>query len=112
MSKIITFSTKFPAHHPRKGESTDFVGKIWASLLAVDYDLYSDYLHPDGRPDNILSAGEYIKQFGDKQKHHTIREGNKKRVGDFIHPHYWIGRPYHTAKFAFAPPIEIKKIWF
>jgi hypothetical protein len=34
MAKVITFSRFFPAYHPRKGEPTYFVEKIWAHLIS------------------------------------------------------------------------------
>lgn len=111
MARVITFSTKFPGKHPRKGQPTDFVGKIWASLLKIDYDLYSDYLHPDGRPDHILNADHYIKKFGNQPKGHTIRGGNRWKVGDKFSPRIWSGRPYNSKQITIAPEITIKKVW-
>lgn len=111
MARVITFSTKFPSHHPLKGQPTDFVGKIWAGLLNIDHDLYSDYLHPDGRPGFCRSADSYLKLFGDKQKHHTIRKGNRWKVGDIFSPRFWGGKPYRSKQVTFAPDIEIKKVW-
>lgn len=111
MARVITFSTKFPSYHPLKGQPTDFIGKIWASLLSIDNDLYSDYLHPDGRPPYSCSADTYLKLFGDKQKHHTIRAGNRWKVGDKFSPRFWGGKPYRSKQVTFAPDIEIKKVW-
>ncbi|MGL4598529.1 MAG: hypothetical protein ACRCYO_13510 [Bacteroidia bacterium] len=33
MAKVITFSRVFPAHHPKKGQPTHFVEKVWANLV-------------------------------------------------------------------------------
>ena len=35
MAKVITVSQKFPASHPKAGQPTHFVEKIWCSLGGV-----------------------------------------------------------------------------
>lgn len=46
-----------------------------------------------------------------KAKHHTIRNGNRWKVGDKFSPRVWSGKPYASKQIAIAPDIEIKKIW-
>jgi len=66
------------------GNPTYFPEKIWSGLLKHDYELYSDYLHPDGRPAELKNAG-YYKKF--RPKIHTLREDHKGRwsAGKLIH---------------------------
>lgn len=97
--RVITFSRYFPKKHPREGQPTFFVEKIWAGLAditdrmqgSVDMDWYEYY---NGVP-----------------KWHTIREGNRWKVGDFFSPRFWSGKPYRSKQSLITEPIEIKKIW-
>lgn len=97
--KVITFSRNFPAYHPRKGEPTYFVEKIWAGLAdstdrvqgSVDMDFHQYY---NGVP-----------------KWHTIRAGNRWKVGDWFSPRFWSGKPYASKQSLITEPLEIKKIW-
>ncbi len=98
--RVITFSRFFPAYHPRKGEPTYFIEKIWAGLAdttdrmqgAVDMDFHEYY--------NCQSP-----------KWHTIRAGNRWKVGDMFSPRYWSGKPYCSKQEFITEPLEIKKIW-
>lgn len=87
MSTVITFSTSFPSYHRRKNQPTYFVEKMLLSL--GDQTISPDYL-PKG---------------------HTIRAGNRWKVGDKFSPRIWSGRPYHTEQITFAPDVEVKKVW-
>lgn len=97
----IKFSTKFPATHPRKGEVTNFVAKI----LKYKFD-------------NGYTAGNSVEEIQLRQicnqyapKLHTIRAGERWKVGDVFAPKIWSGRPYYSTPIQFAPPITIQKIW-
>lgn len=105
---VITFSTHFQKGHPREGQRTSFVEKIWSGLLKIDNDLYSDYLHPDGRPDSIKHA-DYYRSFD--PKYHTIRAGSRFKVGDTFDPRIWTGKPYKSKQFQFAPRLTVIKTW-
>lgn len=116
--RVITFSRTFFVKHPRKGEETFFVEKIWKGLKTGN--------HRDGEY-TILSKHQRLMKDGHWQlphlwrdkmcddsfhaKHHTIRAGNRWKVGDFFSPRIWSGKPYASKQIQFAPPIEIKKIW-
>ncbi len=99
MSRVITFSRFFPKGHPKEGQPTYFVEKIWAGLAdqtdrmqgSVDMDWHEYY---NGVP-----------------KWHTIRAGNRWKVGDFFSPRYWTGKPYASKQALITEPIEIVKIW-
>lgn len=104
MSRVITFSTKFPSYHPRKGEPTHFVEKILRGIHVLD-DHTKKIMDMD-----IWSTCD--------PKWHTIRSGNRWKVGDKFSPRVWgtdinptSGRsgPYHSKQITIAPDIEIKK---
>lgn len=99
MSKVITFSSFFPKHHIRAGEPTYFVEKIWEATktqnLIDGKDLDIEYLN--------FSRHEYAPKF------HTIRKGNRWKVGDKFSPRVWSASP--SKQITFAPDIEIVKIW-
>lgn len=95
--RVITFSTKFPSYHPRKGEPTFFVEKIYKSTGIIN-------------SAGIFSVNNEV--YGScEPKHHTIRAGNRWKVGDYFSPRVWSGKPYASKQIEFAPPIQIKKIW-
>jgi hypothetical protein len=101
MSKVITFSRFFPAYHPKKGEPTYFVEKIARGL-------HQQGVRPFDIPDEIFSTEMYYLIDG---KHHTIRAGNRWKVGDKFSPRVWSGKPYNSKQIIIAPDIEIKKVW-
>ncbi|OQA11749.1 MAG: hypothetical protein BWY67_00736 [Bacteroidetes bacterium ADurb.Bin397] len=98
MSKVITFSRYFPKYHPRKGEPTYFIEKIYNGLYSKNN--LMDY--PDGLEVNDSIQG---------MKHHTIRAGNRFKVGDIFSPRVWSGKPYQSKQIIIAPDIEVKKVW-
>jgi hypothetical protein len=108
MSRVITFSRTFPSYHPKAGQPTYFVEKIWNSKRDGIGDLPDDYTafvlnyinNVDGTP-NIFSG----------QKFHTIRAGHRWKAGDWFSPRVWSGKPYNSKQIQFAPDIQIKKVW-
>lgn len=102
MSRIITFSRTFPSHHPKAGQPTYFLEKIYDSLASNVY----GFKIPD-------QAKEYCHKYYscDLPKHHTIRAGHRWKVGDRFSPRIWSGKPYASKQIIIAPDIVIKKIW-
>lgn len=103
MSRVITFSTKFPGYHPKAGQPTEFVEKIWESL-------YPDIVGWSGfaelsRQFNIGLNNIYVP------KHHTIRAGCRWKVGDKFSPRVWSGRPYNSPQIIIGPDIMVKKVF-
>lgn len=98
--KVITFSTIFPSTHPRKGVKTFFPEQILCSLgIGInDVQAFKSYMN-------------YFAMLADKKKVHTIRAGNRWKVGDWFSPRIWTGKPYASKQLQFGPPIQIKKIW-
>lgn len=106
MSKVITFSRVFPSYHPKAGQPTYFVEKIWKSINEASVK------HLDV-PDISLHTF-----FECEPKHHTIRAINPKskkpriwKAGDWFSPRVWSGEPYNSKMIQFAPDIQIKKVW-
>lgn len=75
MSKVITFSRVFPSDHPRKGEPTFFVEKLYNSLYGRN--------NLKGYPPGIF-IDDSIRDI----KVHTIRSGHRWKVGDKFSP-FW-----------------------
>jgi hypothetical protein len=100
MSKVITFSRKFPAYHPRKGEPTYFVEKITKWRLSCGE-----------RPVDINCDFNEEMYYICEPKYHTIRAGHRWKVGDKFSPRVWSGKPYYSPQITIAPDIEIKNIW-
>lgn len=103
MSRVITFSRYFPKGHPKAGEPTFFVEKIWTGLADQWYVM-----------DDIDFSGidfDFHLYYNGQPKWHTIRSGNRWKVGDKFSPRVWSGKPYASKQIVIAPDIEIKKIW-
>jgi hypothetical protein len=106
MSRVITFSRVFPSYHPRAGEPTYFVEKVWNSI-AYDLNIYAEQF-----PIPYKELGiDFSKIKDTDQKHHTIRAGHQWKVGDKFSPRVWSGISYNSKQITFAPDIEIKKLW-
>lgn len=88
MSKVITFSRYFMKGHPRKGEPTLFVEKLCASI---------------NKP---LPGYENITP-----KYHTIRKGNRFKVGDMFSSRIWSGKPYRSKQLIICPDLKVEKIF-
>lgn len=106
MSKVITFSRVFPSYHPKAGQPTYFVEQIQNSLISCNWEinLYEGINPP-------MQFLESLTKENVGYKHHTIRAGNHWKVGDKFSPRVWSGKPYNSKQIAFAPDIEIKKVW-
>lgn len=109
--KVITFSRHFPKGHPKAGEPTLFVEKVWMGLIHCGLISISKAVELSIET-AIGSFDMYnIRKSDLKPKFHTIRAGNRWKVGDEYSPRIWSGMPYKSKQVEFAPPITIKKIW-
>ena len=109
MSRVITYSTKYPAHHFKSGEPTYFVEKFYKSLYlmkVIPAELQESFNH------DIFING--------LAKHHTIRKGNRWKKGDLFSPRIWgsdvnpkSGRsgPYHSKQIILAPDQTLTNVW-
>lgn len=111
MSKVITFSRVFPSYHPKAGQPTYFVEKIHngLNLAPISFNEIIAF-NTDKERELLLNFWKDIVTFGGC-KYHTIRAGNRWKVGDKFSPRVWSGKPYQTKQIIIAPDIEIKKIW-
>src|ERR1700745_105437 len=98
----IMFSRSFPQAHPRVGEPTHFVEKIWAGL--ADQGMVMDGIDFGNYP------ADFHRYYNAVPKWHTIRAGNRWKVGDIFVPKIWSGLPYRSKTISFAPPLEVKKV--
>ena len=94
MSKVITFSTRFPAYHQKKGLETNFVEKILNGLSDP-----KQYIEDDYKPART------------DRKFHTIRKCKRWKVGDKFSPRIWSDKPYRSKQKIICSDLEIKKIW-
>lgn len=105
------FARTFPHYHPRKGQPTWFVQKMWKCL----YDTTQFYGMPEREA--IFEQHFPVSDSPEENIHnqmpkgHTIRAGNRWKVGDFFSPRVWSGRPYNSKTIEFAPPIMVEKEW-
>lgn len=115
--KVMTFSRFFPAYHPRKGEPTYFMERIWKQIKTGN--------HRDGEYSINTNVPRQMKdghwqlphlwrdQMCDDEffpKFHTIRAGNRWKVGDKISARVWTDKPYQSKQHEFAQ-LEVKKTW-
>ncbi len=117
MSKVIIFSEFYPKYHPKAGKGTLFPEKIIAGLSNK-----SEWLQwhikeqlkdiPTSKVsmyyDNVIHDLTYYEE---NRKYHTIRRGNRWKVGDWFSPRVWSGKPYRSKQIQFAPDIQVKKVW-
>lgn len=117
MSKVLTFSRYFPAYHPKAGQPTFFVEKIWDSI-GFKYKAASISKRPilerlnDDLP--ITTIQNFTREIDDsvtESKHHTIRAGHRFKAGDKFSPRVWSGKPYRSKQIIIAPDIEVVKTW-
>lgn len=117
MSRITTFSRTFPGYHPKSGEPTFFVEKIYNWLPMTDYEDLPEYLMHLNPHINALRIEDFCESLECKgetynwPKYHTIRAGHRWKEGDVFSPRIWSGNPYRSPQIQFAPDIEIKKVW-
>ncbi len=93
MSKVITYSQKYPGYHPKKGKSTYFVEKF---LLSTGLERLTEEQFFEletliyGRTKGLLP--EMIELYYPKR--HTVRSGHRFKQGDYFSPRVWRGVPY------------------
>lgn len=103
MNRFITFSRQYPSYHPKAGQPTYFIEKIWNSI-AWD----------KGIPEQEFPIPYHIgidMRSTDEKKHHTIRAGHRWKAGDWFSPRVWSGKPYRSKMIQFAPEIQVVKTW-
>jgi hypothetical protein len=110
--RVLTFSRHFPKGHPKAGQPTYFVEKIWKSIWD-DYPGASNPLYPyweqyDQAFPLAFNDKENIHQH--QPKHTTIRAGNRWKASDMASLRVWSGVPRRSKQIEFAQ-VEVKKVW-
>ena len=78
MAKVITFSQKFPSYHPKAGQPTYFVEAFYKSLFVMKC-----------LPKELEESFNHEVFLNGMTKHHTVRNGNRFKKGDFFSPRVW-----------------------
>jgi hypothetical protein len=100
--KVLTFSRHFPKGHPRQGHPTWFVEKVEACL--------ADTI-PGWEMSKTFTMHEWDAYYNcSMPKSHTIRGGNRFKVGDMASLRVWSDKPYRSKQIEFAQ-VEVKKVW-
>ena len=108
MSKVITFSRQFPSYHPKAGQPTHFVEKIY-NEIGIKIGITKD---SGDIPMGIHSlVNDFFLLDGQSKKKHTIRKGSRFKVGEKFSPRIWSGLPYKSKQIIIAPDIEVKKVY-
>lgn len=105
MARVITFSTQHPKNHPKEGQPTWFVEKTISSFMHVI---------PDWKMPETLKEDVHYDRMGIftlREKHHTIRQGNRFKIGDKFSPRIWSGKPYASPQVILSEDITIRKVW-
>lgn len=118
MAKVITFSRFFPAYHPKKGQPTFFVEKLWNSLHRQQKNIFTNYYsiieqNPGNEKAAELFWDSIIMNYDNiGNKHHTIRKGHRWKAGDLFSPRVWSGKPYKSPMIKIAPDVMITKVYY
>jgi len=102
VSRVITFSERYPRYHPKAGKKTYFVESILRNII-----------REVKISDEIYVRCE-IKNFQNStiQKKHTIRAGNRWKVGDKFSPRVWTGVPYQKpGQIKICDDLEVKRVY-
>lgn len=110
--KYIMCSRTFPKEHPKSGQPTGFVEKVWNSFRREDFSLPESF---NQWVKNFPFLGnEYLNAVHKASvtdcKHTTIRAGSRFKPGDMISLRVWSGAPYRSKQIEFAQ-VEVKKTW-
>jgi hypothetical protein len=109
--KVLTCSRQFPKGHPKAGQPTWFVEKVLNCFRREDFSLPTSFIPWTENYVTLLKGEEYLKAMAVRDlKHHTIRAGNRWKVGDMASLRVWSGKPYRSKQIEFAQ-VEVKKVW-
>jgi hypothetical protein len=101
--KVLTCSTRFPTKHRRAGQQTYFIEKIWAAL--ADQQKVAQFNDTTDFPKT-----KWLEYYNCQMpKNHTIRAGERWKVGDMASLRVWSGLPYRSKQVEFAQ-LEIKEV--
>lgn len=109
--KVLMCSRHFPKGHPKQGQPTWFVEKVWKSIW-VAHKGSANPLYPWWEIyDEAFPSGDIRENIHQHQpKHHTIRAGSRFKPGDMVSLRVWSDKPYRSKQIEFAQ-VEVKKTW-
>ena len=111
MTKVRTFSRVFPKGHPREGQETFFVEKIWKWYYNHYKGDIRDLLWYNEQFDNLYGVDAIKNIHKYKAKKHTIRGGKHFKAGDVFSPRVWHDKPYRSKQLEIMPNTEIKRVY-
>ena len=123
MAKVISVSRFYPSYHPKKGQPTYFVEKIYSALGSIIPERKNGYyfeqlseLNPNLTPTQWLGFYDSVVSEITETKFHTIRNGKRWKTGDKASIRVWgddvnpkSGRKgaYHSKQITITPDVEI-----
>ncbi len=106
MARVIILSRNFPAYHPQKNQPTYFVEKFlkcWESMHTLEEVKYADLIDS-----KFVDSWHFKNTY---PKGHTIRQGERFKVGDYFSPRIWSGKPYQSKQIIIAPDTKIENVY-
>jgi hypothetical protein len=109
--KVLTCSRNFPKGHPKAGQPTYFVEKIWNGFRDESRwlpDSFQQWIENYGQ---VLKGDEYLTALAIREiKLTTIRAGSRWKAGDMASLRIWSGAPYRSKQVEFAQ-VKVKRTW-
>lgn len=99
----LKFMTTWPTDSATPNQPTHFVYKVLRGLIEI-YDL-NELPKLTVLIYNYKSISNYTEVPDVPPKIHTIRQGHRWKAGNKIHPQIWLGKPYNSKVYQFAPII-------
>jgi len=119
MSKVITFSRKFPAYHTKAGQPTFFVEQVLNSLgidtIGREYILNLQRWNIKAleakkiTPYDLIEFQHSLNNLVSGEKKHTIRSGDRWKNGQKASLRVWSGKPYRSTQIIFAPEVDLNQ---
>ena len=108
MSKVILCSRYFQKDHPKSGEPTFFVEKVWKALQTIGYSEPQYFFDELPGLESIIDLDVFKTTW---EKYHTVRKGKRWKVGDTASLRVWSGKPYRSKQITFADNVKVEKVF-
>ena len=119
MARVITFSRVYPSYHPKAGQPTHFVEKLWNAHNAhtLDEEFFMPFEDDVWELNKSLpyeTVQDFLKSLAIrweiKPKMHTIRAGKRWKEGDRASFRVWSGKPYASKQIIIMPEVTICQV--
>jgi hypothetical protein len=120
MARVVMVSRQFMIGHPKAGQPTFFVEKIWKSFSVTALgETFYQCMDDDCRELNKNVEYEVMCRFFSSlnkftnenssihPKKHTIRKGKRWKTGDKVSLRCWAELPYRSKQIIIAPDLEL-----